>query len=688
MKRFSSAGLVLTLGFAGTAACSTGDASAPDAPLSPVGPGGAPAAPSETEVSTAPTLVAALPASVAKVKNILVGLPPTGDELNAAAADPAILPSLIDRWMALPEYQSKMLRFFQLAFQQAQITNADLNPQVYPQFAAANSVTARLLAQNARESFARTVLALNAEGRPFIEAMTTQRFMMTPALMEFYAFLDGWQVDNAGNVRDMFAETHPNVQVVAQASEGPIPIGESLDPSHPNYMRWFNPDVATSGATYAGCAADPIVYSAKDVGFTLHLLLFGTLNRRSALCPRIDGSANAAQLTEADFSTWKMVDIRPPVTGEAPTAFYDLRNLRTATELVLSTPRVGFFSTPAFFANWPTNASNQMRVTANQTLIVATGISVDGTDGTTPPSEPGLDTVHAGNPACFACHKTMDPTRSILSSTYSWYYHRQTEPAFASQKGLFAFHGVVAPMSSVADLGATLAYHPLLAPGWVQKLCYYANSAACSPADPEFQRVVAGFRSSGYAWNALVRDLFSSPLTTNANVRIAAGEAGPVIAVARRDHLCAALNNRLGLTDFCGSAALARTTLVTDVAVGLPSDGYARGTVAPVLANEPTLFYRAAAGTICKAAAEQTIDAVSPQVGVKQWSSTAPDAAIAEFVHLVMGLPPADARSAPSEAVVKRHFTEAVASGASPSDALKSAFVVACLSPSSIGIGF
>jgi len=34
--------------------------------------------------------------------------------------------------------------------------------------------------------------------------------------------------------------------------------------------------------------------------------------------------------------------------------------------------------------------------------------------------------------ACFACHQTLDPTRSILSSTYSWNYHAQTDSALST----------------------------------------------------------------------------------------------------------------------------------------------------------------------------------------------------------------------------------------------------------------
>jgi hypothetical protein len=34
-----------------------------------------------------------------------------------------------------------------------------------------------------------------------------------------------------------------------------------------------------------------------------------------------------------------------------------------------------------------------------------------------------------------------DPTRSILSSTYSWFYYPPTDPALIGEPGLFAFQG-------------------------------------------------------------------------------------------------------------------------------------------------------------------------------------------------------------------------------------------------------
>jgi hypothetical protein len=470
-------------------------------------------------------------------------------------------------------------------------------------------------------------------------------------------------------------------------------MAQTLDPTSPNYMTFYDPDVATAAASGPGCGQDPIVYPAA--GDTLQAILTGTLLARKSptggQCGQIGGSANAPQLTADDFSTWKMVTLRPPAAGESPTAFYDLPSLRAASELVLVTPRVGFFTTPAFFANWQTNTSNQMRVTVNQTLIVATGAQVDGTDTTVPTSAPGLDTVHATEPACTFCHRTLDPTRSILAANYSWDYHQQDESAFSSQDGLFAFQGVITPVTSVDAFAATLASHPLLPAAWAQKLCYYVNSSECEASDPEFQRVVAGFESAKLSWNALVRAIVLSPIVTHATLTQTAADEGEVIAVSRRDHFCAALNNRLGLTDVCGLDALTKTaakTSIPEIVSGLPSDGYGRGAVAPVLPNAPTLFYRAGVENICETVSSLVIDVpVKSQTGQKVWSSTQPDAAIADFVQTLMGLTSSDPRAAQANQILTSHFTSAVQSGASASNALKSTFTAACLAPSSVSIG-
>jgi len=640
---------------------------------------------------------APLPASayVAKVKNVLVGLPPTDEEVQAVSTDPSQLKALIGNWMQLPEYQQKLLRFFELAFQQTQLSEPDFADQVYPRNITINSALSPALVQNVQESFARTALELVQEGRPLTEALTTRKFMLTTALKEIYAFLDAWQVDDAGKVTDAFKKANPKLSLVAEASAGPIALGDSLDPNSPNYMHFYDPDVATAGDKIAACMVDPIVYPASAA--TLHFLLWGSLDGWTApdgtKCPNTGGSATTAVLTTDDFSDWTLVSVRAPKAGEAVTPFYDLPSLRTATELALTVPRVGFFSTPAFFANWQTNTSNQMRVTLNQALIVALGASVDGTDPTRPPSDPppGLDVTHAGSAECKFCHQTLDPLRSIFSATYSWNYHNQLDATLSAQKGLFAFQGVTQAVASMGDFGATLASHPLFASAWVQKLCYYVNSAPCSADDPEFQRIVSAFQASNYAFDVLVTELFSSPLVTNASETQTADVTGEVVAVARRDHLCAALDHRLGFDDICNLRTLAKKSAkgVPIIASGLPSDGYGRGSTAPVLPNDPSLFFRAGLENICGSVAAQVIDvAASKQVaGVKQWSSADPNGAIGDFVSLIMALPPSDSRAAPAAALLQGHYSDALAQGASPTNALRSTFVTACLAPSFVSIG-
>jgi len=632
---------------------------------------------------------------VAKVKNLLVGLAPSDDEIVAVERDPAQLGSLIDQWMALPEYSQKMMRFFELAFQQTQVSAVDFADQAYPKQIAINSTTTPSLVLNAQQSFARTMIELLSQNKPLTLGMTTQQVMMTTAMKELYAFLDVWEVDDNGKVTDYFHNANPKLQITIEASQGPIPLSQSLDPTSASYMQFYDPDVTTAYTTVPGCEADPVVLPSSSA--SLHYLLYGSIDGRKTAagvqCPPYSGSAQAPILQPSDFSDWTMVTIRPPAAGEATTAFYDVPSLRQATELVLEIPRVGFFSTPAFFANWQTNTSNTMRVTMHQALIVSTGSSIDGTDLTTPPGTPGLDTAHVTQAACFGCHKILDPTRSIFSATWSWNYHTQIDPTWTSQDGVFAFRGVIQPVKSLTDLGNVLATHPLVASGWAQRLCYYANSSPCDATDPAFVKIVSDFQSSGFAWNALVKELLSSPIVTNASETQTAQANGEVVAVSRRDHLCAAFDARFGFADVCAlqaTTAKALDATIPQIVSGLPSDAYGRGSVVPVLPNQPTLFFRAATENICEGIAAQVIDvpAAKQVTGVLGWSSAQPDEAIGDFVSLLMGLTPSDPRAVPAAALLKSHFTSALAQpGITATQALESTFVTACLAPSAVGIG-
>ena len=200
---------------------------------------------------------ASVPTYVSKVKNLLLGLPPSDADIATVTADPAQFAALVSTWTQQPQYRQKMQRFFQLAFQQTQISTADFADQFYPQQIDINGSTTPLLVQNAQESFARTMLALLDAGRPLTVGVTTHQLMLTTALKELYAFLDVWEVDDTGKVTDRFKQANPNLTITAETAAGPIALGDTLDPTSSNYMHRCDPDVATAGSSVTGCTQDP-----------------------------------------------------------------------------------------------------------------------------------------------------------------------------------------------------------------------------------------------------------------------------------------------------------------------------------------------------------------------------------------------------------------------------------------------
>jgi hypothetical protein len=634
---------------------------------------------------------------VAKVKNLLVGLPPTDAEIASVTADPGTLPQLITGWMQLPQYQQKMMVFFQLAFQQAQITKTNF-VDISPPNGLGNGRSVPLAVQNATESFARTVLASAMAGAPFNDAFTTTHLMMTPALMAMYAYLDVHATSNTNVLTDPITRQRLTITI---ESTTPIPLSDTVTPGNQNYLHFYNPELPAIvyPDTQAGCNGQTSISlpaSSEQLWHTLYgevpphkvTLTDGTV----VSCPIRGGTGAGQAFTDADFTTWNLVTLRRPGQGEPTSTFYDLPALRASNVLVLAAPRPGFFSTPAFQANWPTNQSNMMRVTLNQALIVATGTAVDGTDATLPTSTPGLDPAHAApGSACYGCHQLLDPTRAVFDTTYTWFYNQQQDPALINKPSLFAFQNVVQPMQTIDDFARILAAHPLVPQAWAQKVCYYASSAPCDPADPEFQRIVKDF-ANGLSWNTLIQELMASPITTNAAPTKTHDTNGEVIAVARRDHLCAALNNRLGLDDICQLDVNHGGATATGLIMGgMPSDGYGRGATVPVLPNQPSLFYRAGVENICASVSAIVVDpgaaAMRQQPHARQWSSKDPATAIHDFVATIMGLTAADPRASEATAILTDDLAAAMQAGATPTDALRSTFVAACLSPSFLGIG-
>jgi hypothetical protein len=676
-----------------------------------------------------------VPASVyvAKVKNLMLGLPASDDEVAAVTADPTALRGLADAWFVRPEAQAKLSTFFAKAFQQTQISQNDFLDQL-----GVPTVASLPVFSQAQESISRTALRGIADGTSFAQTLTTHTFLMTPSLMSLYLALDEIQIDDAGKVSFSFpmpdgtlstTQTfwityRPPVDPSATpVVANPIPLSETLDPSSPNFMHFAAPAAFTCSMPQLDATGHVMVddkgaavkatvtYTQRkytNVGAAF-LGLFGFAGRNFVVDPNdpngppsltvpSDVTADKKPLynyncgTEVSFTppsltaddlVWRPVTVRAPQTGERLTGFYNLPVLRTANELVVRTPRVGFFSTPAFFANWPTNNSNQQRDTLNQALIVGIGRSINPVDkGTSTVLDTGKDGQHSDPTSpCYSCHQTMDPMRNVFRQAYTYSYHAQHDPAQLYSTAAFDYLGQKKALASLDDLGDALVSHPLFATAWAQKLCYYANSTACSEDDPEFTRVVQAFTASNYDFHTLVVELFSSPLVTGQAATKTWRDLGETVSIARQDHLCAALTNRLGLAASVCTGISDKTTS-TAVANNIPLDGYLRGAEAPALSTSATPFYRGASEALCNYVAGLTIDKTN-----SRYSSAKKDAAITDFVANIMGLAASDPLTATMTQLLSEHYGAAMGAGASATDALKSTFVTACLSPTSVAIG-
>ena len=139
--------------------------------------------------------------AVRKVKNLLTGLPSTDAEVAAATSGGAgALQTLINGWMSdsqtRPLFQNRMIGFFRNFFQQtgfAPLDDFKMQMMMNGGFdfgplgtgAVGDDVYFRMV-QNIQDSFALTAWQLVADGRPFTEVLTTQRYLMTTALKSLY----------------------------------------------------------------------------------------------------------------------------------------------------------------------------------------------------------------------------------------------------------------------------------------------------------------------------------------------------------------------------------------------------------------------------------------------------------------------------------------------------------------------
>jgi len=601
-------------------------------------------APATTEPPATFEPVAAL-SYVNKVKTLLTGHTASTDEVASVTQDPAALKDLVGAWLETPEFETKLGDFLRVALQQKLVGSLD------SQFTRLRGNAKRLAAMkaNLQESFVRTATDVVKNGRPFTEVLTTKHWAVTTATLAALAYLERTETE-------LRAEKHTVVRdPSADMPAAPLP----LDYSVTNHV-W---QIASLPAT---C----------DVGVINSDLLFemllGFVQCKGAMAGqyRFDDTV----LTDADFSDWRFVDLEVAANAKAVPTFYDLTTLRAAdATIALRQPRLGFFTTPAFLANWETNEDNQFRVTTSQTMIVSLGKIFSPADATAPVRLDGLAADHAApGTTCYGCHQFLDPMREYFAQSFSYSFQRPEAPSAVTPS--FAFQGYVHDGGNMDDFARALADHPGFATGWTQKLCYWANSQACNEKDPEFLRVAQAFADSNFDFKTLLAELLSSPLVTGSSFTETAATSAPFVSITRKQHLCQLLDARLGTPDACGVA--------TSFANLVPEDDFSRGAAEPVQTAVTGLFHYAAVEKLCSKLATKLVGTASGM----PFQTAEPTAALDAFVEKLMGLDAGNPRHDTVRASMEEHFQSAKAS-TNVGTALRSAFVVACISPEVQAVG-
>ncbi len=640
----------------------------------------------------------------AKVKSLLTALPLDETELAQLEDDEDALPDMIDGWLDTPEATLVLERFFMNAFQQTTLDeesffyllgraaaatgffNAPRSPNVH-----------EMLNQNMMESFGRTAAELVRQGRPFTEVITTDEHMVTTAMLVYLAYLDDDVVDDDGNrsLRTTVGD-FPTLTILRDEAAAPPP-DEVLDPSHENFGKLWHAQLSTLEPGCNVVASQTIdttqlqsgQWRIANAAFSpSHFMLMAMFGRHESIRRHPNtcntGAANRTPLLRReDFSDWRMVKLSKPGSSESATKFYDLPTLRGASEVKLHTHRRGFYSTPGFHGTWQNNEDNSSRVTINQILIVALGESFEG-EAVTDFSPENLDEEHAApGSECYGCHQTLDPMRDFVRASFTNFYGQQLDSERALLQADFVFGDVVDEGNGLDDLGTILVSHPSFPYGWAQKLCYFANSAPC-PEGPELDRVAGAFAASNFDFRVLVRELFSSPFITG-RMCLEGVDAGTTATIARRGQFCDQLSHRLGIEDICSLRTHFRDASdlqddVSSAVASVPDDSFSRAEIAPVVIGETGLFTRSNREAACTVVAQEGFGEVFTDVPAAT--------VLTVLVEGVMGLPPGDPRHATARTILAEHVDEVLALEETEEVALQSAFVLACMSPTSAGVGF
>ena len=594
------------------------------------------------DIGLPPTTASAL----RKVKTIIGGGEVTAAEVMSAEENG--IRSVVETWTQTEAFEAKMLEFFTLTLQQ-RVTSLDLN-----QFGRLRSHRSRRgqLERAMEEVIPRTALHIITNDQPLSEVVRTRTFMMNTASL----------------VTMLFPDQSDDQRTTSHFASGDVDEVPSQLRNQIAQKRWY---------------IEGLTGTCNLRQSNLLEMFNGFVNNNR--CGQLDRSYRFANtpLVESDFTDWRLVTINANggASDDELIPFYDLVTLRETNQLTTRLPRVGFFTSNAFFNQWPTNVDNQFRVTVNQALLAALHIGFASSEPTEPIQMDALDAEHAEpGTECYGCHRQLDPMRVYFGGTYNADYRFPTtangqERLFSPlPRASFAFRGETNDGGRVGRFAQNIANHPRWSSAWVQKVCLFANSTRCDESDPVFIEIRDRFNADQRFIPMLV-DVLSSPLVTGLEL-IDTREAYPIVSITRREQLCSLLGERTRVNDLCDRNIVRRS-------LGLiPIDSYSRGAVdftQPALASP---FFYAAAEAVCEAAATVVVTGAS-----QEFSFNDPEGTLEKLVTQLMSIQLDDLRFTGIHQALNGHFEALRADGLSARDAMRSVFTIACLSPDVMGIG-
>jgi hypothetical protein len=644
----------------------------PNPTVDPMGPSG----PEEDGASPAVVLPfepVSLLTSLRKSKTQLLGAALTAEEV-AAAADPNVASRLIDTWLADPNSETALTDFFMWAFQLSQMTGLQAMAQQ-----SQNHPPSGNMVKFIQESMARTALWIARDHQPFTHIATTRKFMVNPTLLSWMIIVDGQSSQG-----EYESQRNPNYSFTL-VDNANIPIEKSGNPADPDYMIWSTAPMNTDCGNQLDhrFTVDKKTYFGQ-VAFALWMHLNGrnylNVNKATGGYCSVFVPQNYSRMPEAPKNTWRLVTFRQPRGSERSTPFWDFDALVRAEEILLRIPRIGYYTTPAFFAQAPTNKNNQARVTVNQAMLIGLNQVFDGRDQTPPANSEALVPDHAAvGTSCYSCHITLDPMRQFFRQDFDDAYHVQMDPAIKNMPGVWSRDGSSLVSRDIAEFGEQIAKSPQFPIAWVQKVCTWVNSAPCNEKDPELLQIAQNFTDHNFDFLAMFKEVMLSNATTYRDRSATAETKGQVFSLARSRQLCRTLSARLKFKDICANEI---GTIVSSSVSGFNAlnsqyakDGYVRGAKLPEMATTPSVPIRTSIEFGCAWLSKEFIDAG----GATRWRSSDLKGAFAGFATQVMGVSEADSK--PVLAILERHYNDARSANLTAADALRSTFVLACTSP-------